>query len=105
MIITPSIEIILFHISHSYFRRSGPRDAVVEKSMFTSIFDFLEPFLIAIRDFIERRQEELSSININNVNKIEMLRQRLTKQQNAQTVKPMDAAANFNKMGTELTEL
>ena len=78
------------------------KDTIIEKSVFTSIFDFLEQFLIVIRGFIERRQEELSSINIHTVNRIETLRQRFAQQENSQTTKTMQTVANFKEMGTEL---
>ena len=54
--------------------------------MFTVAFDFTDQCLIAIQGFCERQQEALSFGNIENVNKIEMLRKRLTKQQNSQAI-------------------
>lgn len=85
-----------------YYRRSNMKDTIVEKTVFTSIFDFLEQFLIVIRGFIERRQEELSSINIHTVNRIEILRQRFAQEENSQTTRTMQTVANFKEMGTEL---
>ena len=54
--------------------------------MFTVAFDFTEQCLMAIQGFCETKQEAFSLANIENVNKIEMLRKRLTTQKKSQAI-------------------
>ena len=79
MTISPSIEFVLNKLPF-YFRKPISRDTVVEKSMLTTAADFIDQSVIMIRGFVVKQQEELSSTNVHNVNKIEELRKRLVKQ-------------------------
>ena len=53
---------------------SNIKDAANEKSIFTTAYPRA---LIAIRGFIQGQEEKLSATNIQSVNKMEMLRNRL----------------------------
>lgn len=78
-----------------YYRRSGPRDTIIEKTVFSSIFDFLEQFLPVVRGFIERRQDNISLLNDSNMSKIEMFKQNFVHQSSKMAQNSQPPAANF----------